>query len=109
MDGAGDGGAADLAWITVALFAAALGWDAAGLDLPLARLAGSVQGFPWRAHWLLVEVLREAGAGWPGCSPWASAWPCLWTSLDYVLAEQEQIEATILNRWRDHEKGNRRT
>jgi membrane-associated PAP2 superfamily phosphatase len=45
--------------LTVALLALALAWDASGLDLPLARLAGSAQGFPWRDHWLLAGVLHE--------------------------------------------------
>lgn len=49
------------AWIGFALLALALGWDLAGLDLPLARLAGSAQGFPWRDHWLAFTVLHEGG------------------------------------------------
>jgi membrane-associated PAP2 superfamily phosphatase len=61
MDEARDGGAAEIAWITAALLAAALAWDAAGLDLPFAHLAGSAQGFPWRGHWLLSGVLHEGG------------------------------------------------
>ena len=36
-----------------------LGWDASGLDLPLARLAGTPVGFPWREHWFLVHVVHE--------------------------------------------------
>jgi membrane-associated PAP2 superfamily phosphatase len=32
-------------------------WDVAGLDLPLARLYGSPQGFVWRDHWLTGGVL----------------------------------------------------
>ncbi len=49
------------AWVTLSLFALALAWDASGLDLPLARLAGSAGGFPWRDHWLLAGVLHEGG------------------------------------------------
>ncbi|HSV79159.1 MAG TPA: phosphatase PAP2 family protein [Ramlibacter sp.] len=45
--------------ISLALLALALAWDASGADLPLARLAGSASGFPWREHWLLTEVLHE--------------------------------------------------
>jgi membrane-associated PAP2 superfamily phosphatase len=54
------------AWAALALFALALAWDASGLDLPLARLAGSARGFPWRDHWLLSGVLHEGGrvAAW---------------------------------------------
>ena len=45
--------------ITVIFFAIALAWDAAGLDLPLARLAGSQAGFPWRENWLLADLLHD--------------------------------------------------
>lgn len=48
-------------WILLALLLAALAWDASGLDLGLAHLAGSVQGFPLREHWFLHEVLHEGG------------------------------------------------
>jgi membrane-associated PAP2 superfamily phosphatase len=54
-------GLPEAAWITIALLLLALGWDASGLDLPLARLAGSASGFPWREHWLLAGVLHEGG------------------------------------------------
>ena len=47
------------AWITLTAFAVALAWDASGLDLPLARLAGSAAGFPARDSWWLSEVLHE--------------------------------------------------
>ncbi|OUL99033.1 phosphatase PAP2 family protein [Variovorax sp. JS1663] len=36
-----------------------LAWDASGLDLPLARLAGTPMGFPWRDNWFLVHVVHE--------------------------------------------------
>lgn len=45
--------------VTLGLAAVVLAWDASGLDLPLARLAGTVQGFPWREHWLFAVVLHE--------------------------------------------------
>lgn len=43
-------------------------WEASGLDLPLAHLAGGVHGFPWREHWLLAGVLHQGGrlAAWLG-------------------------------------------
>jgi membrane-associated PAP2 superfamily phosphatase len=47
--------------VTLALFALAVGWDASGLDLPLAHLAGSATGFPWRDSWLLATVAHEGG------------------------------------------------
>lgn len=47
------------AWIGLALLTAALAWDASALDLPLARLAGSEHGFPWRDHWWTSTVLHE--------------------------------------------------
>jgi membrane-associated PAP2 superfamily phosphatase len=49
------------AWITFALLAVALAWDASGLDLPFAHLAGSAAGFPWKEHWFLFDVLHEGG------------------------------------------------
>lgn len=51
----------EAAWISIVLVLLALAWDASGLDLPLARLAGSAAGFPWRDHWLLAAVLHEGG------------------------------------------------
>jgi len=55
----------DLLW-TLGLFAAVAAWDAAGLDLSLARAFGSAQGFPLREHWLFVHVLHEGArrVGW---------------------------------------------
>lgn len=49
------------AWLLLALLVAALAWDASGLDLPFAHLAGSVHGFPWREQWFLYEVVHEGG------------------------------------------------
>jgi len=46
------------AW-TLAALALVLLWDAAGLDLALARLAGGPAGFPWRDHWLPAQVLHR--------------------------------------------------
>jgi membrane-associated PAP2 superfamily phosphatase len=46
-------------WISFFLVALVLAWDASGFDLPLARLAGSEHGFPWRDHWLLSGVLHD--------------------------------------------------
>lgn len=34
-------------------------WDASGLDLVLARMAGTPMGFPWRDDWFLVKVMHE--------------------------------------------------
>jgi membrane-associated PAP2 superfamily phosphatase len=44
---------------TVLAFILLLCWDASGLDLALARLAGTPYGFPWRSNGLLVTVLHE--------------------------------------------------
>lgn len=38
-----------------------LAWDAGGLDLALARLAGGGQGFPLRDHWAFTTLLHQ----WP--------------------------------------------
>jgi membrane-associated PAP2 superfamily phosphatase len=53
-------GLSEAGWVTSALLGTALAWDASGLDLPLAQLAGSAAGFPWRDHWLLAAVGHEA-------------------------------------------------
>jgi membrane-associated PAP2 superfamily phosphatase len=60
--------AAARAWrqdLRIALFGAVLllAWDASGLDLPLSRLLGTAEGFAWRNHWLLEQVLHD-GAAW---------------------------------------------
>ncbi|MDM0079848.1 phosphatase PAP2 family protein [Variovorax sp. J31P179] len=34
-------------------------WDASGLDLVLARMAGTPTGFPWRDDWFLNKVMHE--------------------------------------------------
>ena len=54
-------GLTETGWITLVLLAAALAWDAGGLDLPLARLAGTAHGFPWRDSWLLANLLHDGG------------------------------------------------
>ena len=43
-----------------------LAWDAAGLDLPLARLMGSRHGFSLREHWIAAGVLHDGArlAAW---------------------------------------------
>jgi membrane-associated PAP2 superfamily phosphatase len=52
--------------VTGTALALVLAWDLAGLDLPLARLAGGAGGFPWRDHWLFGWVLHDAArrAAW---------------------------------------------
>lgn len=52
-------GLTECGWITVALLVAALAWDASGLDLAFARLAGGPAGFPWRDNWVLVNFSHE--------------------------------------------------
>lgn len=49
--------------LTAALLAVVLAWDASALDLPLARLASSADGFGWRHHWLLSTVLHDGARG----------------------------------------------
>lgn len=46
---------------TLAALAVAAAWDASGLDLPLARLAGGPTGFALRDHWLLAGWLHDGG------------------------------------------------
>lgn len=55
----------------LALLGVVVLWDASGLDVALARLAGGNQGFPWRAEWLLTAVLHD-GARWLAFA--AAAW-----------------------------------
>lgn len=50
----------DATWALAGL-AALLGWDATGLDLAIARLAGGAEGFALRHHWLLTDVLHDGG------------------------------------------------
>ena len=45
--------------LTLVLLAGVLLWDATGLDLPLARWAGTAQGFAWRSSPALVLWLHE--------------------------------------------------
>lgn len=59
---------------TLVLLGLVLLWDASGLDLALARLAGGTQGFPWREHWLFTAVLHD-GARLPAFA--AAAWLAL--------------------------------
>lgn len=47
-----------LAWTLLTLLLL-LAWDASGLDLALARLAGTPTGFPWRDNAFLVHVMHE--------------------------------------------------
>jgi len=47
-----------LAWTILAFFLLLI-WDATGLDLALARLAGTPTGFPWRDNGFLVHVMHE--------------------------------------------------
>ncbi len=64
---------------TLVLLGLVLLWDATGLDVALARLAGGQAGFPWRDHWLLAAVLHDgarllafAAAAWLLLGIW---WP----------------------------------
>lgn len=55
------GGLSEAGWITLLLAGAAFAWDASGLDLPFARLAGGAGGFAWRNNWWLTAVVHEGG------------------------------------------------
>jgi membrane-associated PAP2 superfamily phosphatase len=54
-------GLAEAGWITFGLLALALAWDASGLDLAFAHLAGGGNGFAWRNTWLLTTFAHEGG------------------------------------------------
>lgn len=67
-------------------------WEIGGLDLPLARLYGSAQGFVWRDHWLTGGVLHS------GARALAWAWfgvlvIGLWWPLAFVrgLSRRERV------------------
>ncbi|WP_369632356.1 MULTISPECIES: phosphatase PAP2 family protein [unclassified Variovorax] len=45
--------------LTLLALALLMIWDALGGDLPLARLAGTPMGFPWRENPFLVHVMHE--------------------------------------------------
>lgn len=51
---------------TLAGLALVVAWDATGLDLPLALLAGSADGFAARDHWLLTRVLHDGARQFSG-------------------------------------------
>ncbi|MBT9491723.1 MAG: phosphatase PAP2 family protein [Paucibacter sp.] len=55
-------GQRDLA-ITLLALLSVLAWDFSGLDLPLARLFGSADGFHLREAWLTSHLLHEGGRG----------------------------------------------
>ncbi len=74
-------------------------WDASGLDLPLARLAGTPQGFPWRDRELFVKLMHEG----PRLLSWlvvaglfvAIRWPAgILRRLD--IGERVQLAVTVL-------------
>ena len=54
-------GLGETGWLTIGIVGVALAWDAGGLDLAVAHLAGSSQGFPLRESWLLESLLHEGG------------------------------------------------
>lgn len=51
---------------TLLALALILAWRGSGADLPLAARLGGADGFPWRHHWLLSDVLHSGGrlAAW---------------------------------------------
>ena len=51
--------ARDDARILCMAFLALMLWEFSGLDLPLARAFGTVQGFAWRDHWITADVLHS--------------------------------------------------
>ncbi|CAN5269780.1 phosphatase PAP2 family protein [soil metagenome] len=50
-----------LEWLTLAMLAAVLAWDASGLDLWAAQLFGGPAGFSLKDHWLFEGVLHTGG------------------------------------------------
>jgi membrane-associated PAP2 superfamily phosphatase len=87
------------ALITLALLMLLLAWEASGLDMPLAQLAGDVHGFAWRDNWLLSNVLHEFARR----ASWALAlglclvvwWPVGWFK-QISTAQRLQLASTAL-------------
>jgi membrane-associated PAP2 superfamily phosphatase len=44
---------------TLAALGVLLAWDASGLDLAVARLAGGAHGFPWRDNWIATALMHD--------------------------------------------------
>ena len=65
------------AWLTLCLLT--LAWDASGQDLPVMRLFGTAEGFPWRHHPLLERVfhdgMRQASTALYGLLLVWAVWP----------------------------------
>lgn len=88
-----------LLFVTLAALLAVLAWDAAGLDLPMARLAGNAQGFAWRDDAALVLWLHEV----PRLLSWlcvgallvAIRWPLGWLGT-LTRRERVQLALTVL-------------
>jgi membrane-associated PAP2 superfamily phosphatase len=59
MDARRWSGLTECGWVTLALLTMALAWDAGGLDMAFAHLAGGAAGFPWRDNWVLAVVFHE--------------------------------------------------
>jgi membrane-associated PAP2 superfamily phosphatase len=86
------------AWTALALLII-LAWDATGLDLPMARLAGSATGFGLRDQWFLVQVMHEGArsASWLVLLSLLAGirWP--WGFLrQLALRERLQLATTVL-------------
>jgi len=78
-------------WVVAALLLL-LAWDLSGLDMPLARLYGSLEGFAWRDHWLTGGVLH-AGARRLAWVVFGVLLLGLWSPLPFVrdLSQRERI------------------
>jgi membrane-associated PAP2 superfamily phosphatase len=73
----------DLAITLVCLLLLAL-WEVSGLDLPLARLFGTAQGFGWRDAWLTSTLAHEGGR--------ALGWAVLiWQLIDALWAKPQPL------------------
>jgi membrane-associated PAP2 superfamily phosphatase len=77
-------------------------WDASGMDLPLAFVAGDAQGFPLRDNWWLVQVMHDGVK----TLAWlflmflciAVVWP-VWPLSELPFARRVQLVATALLAW----------
>lgn len=67
----------DVIWVA-SLLLVLIFWEMGQLDLPLARLYGRPQGFPWREHWLTGGVLHGGARSVALCLLAYVAWGVRW-------------------------------
>lgn len=84
--------------LTLVLLVPVLLWDAAGLDLPLARLFGTARGFAWRHEPAFVLLLHEVPRAMGMAAVLALAWGA-WRPWGFLramtMADRGQLVSSI--------------